>query len=116
VYELQYSGAVNVKWFGAVGDGVADDSSAIALAIAALTTGAKLIFNESTAYLLSSTLEIFNKPRTNIDFNKQLIYANGAIGIHFKGMSQSVIDNIFVIGSGTNTGVDFKRYMQQTQT
>lgn len=28
-YELQYSGAVNVKWFGAKGDGVTDDTTAI---------------------------------------------------------------------------------------
>jgi len=28
-YALQYEGAVNVKWFGAVGDGVTDDSSVI---------------------------------------------------------------------------------------
>ena len=29
VYELQYEGAVNVKWFGAVGDGVIDDTTAV---------------------------------------------------------------------------------------
>lgn len=29
VYELQYDGAVNVKWFGAKGDGVTDDSTVI---------------------------------------------------------------------------------------
>ena len=28
-YELQYDGAVNVKWFGAKGDGVTDDTAAI---------------------------------------------------------------------------------------
>ena len=33
VYELQYDGAVNVKWFGAVGDGVTDDTNAFVLAM-----------------------------------------------------------------------------------
>lgn len=33
VYELQYSGAVNVKWFGAVGDGVTDDFNPLQSAI-----------------------------------------------------------------------------------
>ena len=33
-YELQYSGAVNVKWFGAKGDGVTNDKPAFELAIA----------------------------------------------------------------------------------
>ena len=33
VYELQYSGAVNVKWFGAKGDGVTDDTTAILVAL-----------------------------------------------------------------------------------
>lgn len=32
-YELQYSGAVNVKWFGAKGDGVTDDAAPIQKAI-----------------------------------------------------------------------------------
>jgi len=32
-YALQYDGAVNVKWFGAVGDGVTDDTVAIQKAI-----------------------------------------------------------------------------------
>lgn len=43
----QYDGAVNVKWFGAKGDGVTDDTAAIDTAIAA-SLGRKLYFPSGT--------------------------------------------------------------------
>ena len=38
VYELQYDGAVNVKWFGAKGDGITDDTAAFTNTIASFGT------------------------------------------------------------------------------
>lgn len=49
----QYDGAVNVKWFGAVGDGVTDDSIAIQSAV---DTGLEVYFPEGT-YKISDTIE-----------------------------------------------------------
>ena len=43
-YKLKYEGSVNVKWFGAVGDGVTDDTVAIQNAINYLTSGGVLKF------------------------------------------------------------------------
>jgi len=48
-----YSGAVNVKLFGAVGDGVTDDTAAIQ---AAVDIGKEVYFPEGT-YLISDTIE-----------------------------------------------------------
>lgn len=43
-----YSGAVNLRWFGAVGDGVTNDTNAIVNALAALTSGGSLYFPSGT--------------------------------------------------------------------
>ena len=50
-YKLKYSGAVNVKWFGAIGDGVADDTVAIQNAISILT-----VYVPAGVYIVTSTL------------------------------------------------------------
>jgi hypothetical protein len=63
--------SVSVKDFGAVGDGVADDTAAIQAAIAATGTG-KLIFPKAT-YLITSPL-VFTA--VSVDFqNSKIIYA-----------------------------------------
>lgn len=65
VYELQYDGAVNVKWFGAKGDGVANDS------IAVQNTGLNfdtIIFTKGT-YLLDT----LTFPNINIILEKGAI-------------------------------------------
>lgn len=54
VYELQYDGVVNVKWFGAVGDGVTDDTVSIQNA---LNTNLN-VFIPGGAYKTTSPLEI----------------------------------------------------------
>lgn len=56
VYELQCEGAVNVKWFGAKGDGVTDDTNAIQSAINFYR--GKTIFLPSGEYLTSNELVI----------------------------------------------------------
>jgi hypothetical protein len=55
----QYSGAVNVKWFGAVGDGITDDTATIQEALTLVSEdGGSLLFSEGT-YVLS-TLNLVN--------------------------------------------------------
>lgn len=62
-WERQYSGAVNVKWFGAKGDGVTDDTVAIQDAIDYLATinsyeKAKGLFFQGGTYVIASTLSV----------------------------------------------------------
>jgi len=58
-YELQYSGAVNVKWFGAVGDGIADDTVALS---ACFSNSNNIIGNTNETYKLTGVItSIFNK-------------------------------------------------------
>lgn len=62
-------GALNVRWFGAKGDGVTDDTTAIINALAALTSGGSLyfpsgtyIYNQATGQpdtIVSSNIEIY---------------------------------------------------------
>lgn len=58
VYELQYSGAVNVKWFGAVGGGSTIDSDAINSAINSVEPDGGTVFIPDGVYVVQSTLAI----------------------------------------------------------
>lgn len=54
-WSRNYSGPVNVTWFGAKGDGVTDDSNAFQRAINALPTGGGAINVPDAAYLIGTT-------------------------------------------------------------
>lgn len=61
-----YSGAINVKWFGAKGDGVTDDTTTIQ---EALTFGGVLDFVENEVYKITSTLNIVQSGNRIINGN-----------------------------------------------
>lgn len=105
-WELIHNGHLMVKQFGAKGDGVFDDTTPIRNAWGAIQEGWTLGFDQATAYRITDTIQFFDKPRVRIDFAGQLISATFAIlkdGLHFKGLSHSRIDGIFLIG---NANVD----------
>ena len=52
-----YSGAINVKWFGAVGDGVTDDTTAIQAAVDSLSASDGLIFPQGD-YLITDEITV----------------------------------------------------------
>jgi len=81
VWERVYTGSVNVKWFGAKGDEVTDDTYAIQKCI---ESSYNIIFSKSN-YLLKGVVNLpFN---INIDFNDSTLLLDGG---YFKGYRESV--------------------------
>lgn len=58
VYELQFAGAVNVKWFGAKGDNTFDNTLAIQTTIDYATTNKSSVFVPSGIYNINGILKI----------------------------------------------------------
>lgn len=79
---------VNVKDFGAVGDGVTDDTSAIK---SALDTGKSVIFDNGRTYFV--TAELYPKNNTVINLNGSMITYTPANGIDncFRILSHDVV-------------------------
>lgn len=92
----EYSDSLNVKWFGAIGDGVTDDITPIsaAVSVAATNGGGRVFFPEtgvSSGYLISSTITV-----------------SPLVELHGEGMSNTIIllsGDIDGITMGRNCGV-----------
>jgi hypothetical protein len=103
---------LSVKDFGAVGDGVTDDTAAIQAAIDSLVAGECLVFPAATAYRITSGLDFTGKARCKFDFNDQYINATGfaapGTALYFTGIEQSTVRGIFLVGNANVTiGVHF---------
>ncbi len=101
-----FESSSNVKDFGAVGDGVTDDTAAIQAAIDSLTTGGILLFPSGT-YLISSALSIIvdsikliGEGETNTVIKGSAIMA---VGIDMSAASYCSIE---MIGIDGNTLID----------
>lgn len=114
-YRRQFSSAFNVKWWGAKGDGVTDDTTAIQIALNAITAngGGNLYFPKSTgAYQVSSTLTNFNRITLSGDgpemsFIKSNITGNGNLIDAFRDMNLRAsfhIRDLTFTGAGTTDG------------
>lgn len=66
VWKRQYDGAVNVKWFGAKGDGVTNDLSAINDAISDAGQGGTVIFPKGV-YAVSNTIVVSYERTLKLD-------------------------------------------------
>ena len=109
----QYDGSINVRWFGAKGDGIKDDSKALQ---AALDVGGSIILDKAT-YKIGTQLSI-NQP-CSIDLNgatitsstimrliavkKNTVLKNGNITTTYTSSSQS----LFGIIEAMNVSLDF---------
>jgi len=112
--DMLYHGIVNVcdpqYAGGADATGVGDSTAAFKAAVAELTPGKTLYVPFGVKYRLTDTIKIWGAPRTNFQFNAQLLDFSGMAGapkpgLHFRGISQSCIDDIFVIGHTVNVSV-----------
>ena len=105
-YSMIAGAAVNVLDFGAVGNGVADDSSAIQAAVNSLTNGGTVFFPTGT-YLCLSGLTVANN-KTSLDFagNAVLTYTTPTqILLTFSGTNcelRNAIINAPAVFDGTN--------------
>jgi len=76
-YALQYDGAVNVKWFGAAGDGVTDDTTAIQAAIDyCVNFSANDIFCDPGVFIISSSLTVGGYIKFSGSGNSQFATSN----------------------------------------
>ena len=103
VYELQYDGAVNVKWFGAKGDGITDDTLAIQSAINFST---HTLVPDGSKCLLTSSITIPDGPHT-LEFGGGSGQLGAYPGSYFIKASTMTTPAILVGYSGTiiNGGV-----------
>jgi len=99
-----------VEWFGAAGDGVADDTSEIQATLNALTSGQAWL--QARTYLVSSALTI-NKPNvgikgSNLCFASPTIYATPTCAtIKSNSASADIID---VAGVSTSNTITFNKF------
>ena len=87
----RFADVVNVKDFGAVGDGVADDTAAIQAAITAATSRSSIYFPDGTYNILSQL--VFTT--SNVD-----IVGSGSGSTFIKYIGASTTNDIIVVGDG----------------
>jgi hypothetical protein len=94
----RFADVVNVKDFGAVGDGVTDDTAAIQAAIVATTTGKALFFPSGT-YTFSTQL-VFNQ-------NYIGIIGQGSTTTFLKYTGANTTNDLIVVGDGVLNYVNY---------
>lgn len=118
-WERQYNGAINVKWFGAKGDGITDDTLAIQAAIDTESSVECVkggIYKCTDTLLLSSSNQEFDGKNSSFYF-----YVNDKIGFYIfnaNKRSGATLRNCFITSfyaTGT-ANVGLKVYGQMHQT
>jgi len=85
-YALQYEGAVNVKWFGAVGDGVTDDTVAIQRAI----NSNLWVYIPKSEYLITNMIQLqYNSVLRGQSKSNSIIKIDGTFNLSSVGVIKS---------------------------
>ena len=102
--------SVNVKQFGAVGDGVTDDTIAIQNALNFRGNSySKVIFNENETYLAQGYLDVYSN--TDIELNRSTIkdcYTGDSITHHNGLCFRSATENANITGYGATKNINVK--------
>lgn len=107
---------VNVRDFGAVGDGVADDTSAIQAAISSCYTSGETLYIPTGTYLISDTLDLIDGNDDSITvmpynivcdgpFRTKFNYSGSGVAIELIGRTRygTIEGGFSVINTGTGT-------------
>lgn len=112
--------AINVRWFGAKGDGTTDDLGVFNTIVGLISTGGfETIFIPKGDYYLSDTLDIVNKVINIIGESgsdhttqpTQLTFAAGKMGLQLRrtsgnGYQECVVENLRIIADGQSGAND----------
>ena len=102
--EAKLSETVSVKDFGAVGDGVTDDTAAIQAAIDGVSAGTTILFPAGT-YSITSQLLVSGKGQLTLlgERGAKLLFTDGSyIGLLFTATSgQCMVENLMFYGTDT---------------
>lgn len=106
------SATLHPEWWGAVGDGAIDDSSAMAKLIEAISGGAVINYSSGKTYIFSNTTYVASKFTS---LSNVVINGNGATlkvkddttlllgyGLVFSGCSDIVVNNLVLDGNRAN--------------
>lgn len=108
----QYDGAVNIKWFGAKGDGVTGDSLAITYAM----ISSKSVFIPEGEFFLNTSIQI-RQDSQNIFGNgssSKLIHTGGNT-IQTVGFSYCYIYDLSIYGEGASGGIQINNGSKQVE-
>jgi len=101
------SGVINIKAFGAVGDGVTDDAPAIQAAIDSLPSDGGTVWVPTGTYLINSTIRLETRSITLMgqSLHKSVISPSGAISAISPRQSDCMISNMTVRTVGAGIGI-----------
>jgi hypothetical protein len=99
-------GVFNVKYYGAIGDGSANDEPAIALAIAAAGVGGEVFFPKGTYKVNATLLPLANQTWKGLGSpSSQIIVNHDGVGIYVDTKNSVKFQGIGVLSTGAHINV-----------
>ncbi|RMG91313.1 MAG: hypothetical protein D6706_18360, partial [Chloroflexi bacterium] len=98
-----FTGAVNAHWFGAKGDGVADDTAAIQAAINYLQTTGGVVYLPEGTYIISASLSLYSGITLKGDGPRYRYLYKQSAATHVGGTEIKVPANVTAIIMGDPT-------------